>query len=320
MRKVSIAARRALQRQAVALRRPDTVVLLGILGSYEADVLDALEELFGANVLANIGLPRETVLEAIGKAAYNYRMGYFTRNPAAELSLRDVIANGMGLKTAAQRSSVLKLLKFMEDIKASNYPVLNTYLSPQKITASTYIDAAKQSVSKTASSIAEGAADTLKESLALAAKGVSSASDELAKNLPWYLNPKLLLPAGLAGLLLFYGLPLLRMMPKRARPIEYKTNPIPAHEARRAEARRLYKTFNDRETKKTFKIPKIETSDLVELGKGLDIGYRSTKWTGKPENYLHEFGKGVRLMSTADGKHLVLAGGKLKVTDRGIVG
>ena len=83
-------------------------------------------------------------------------------------------------------------------------------------------------------------------------------------------------------------------------------------------AAKMYETFTDLPAKRLTKIPKIDCSSLAKLGDGLEIMYRSKKWTGKNENYLHKFGRGVKMYSTPDGKTLVLAGGKMKLTSRGI--
>lgn len=288
---------------------------LGLIDSYEEDILDALGEIFGANVLANIGLSEKDALTAIGKAAYYYRTGAFTRSRAAAPSLRDAIARDMKITTQAGKSSILKLLFFMEDI-GPDRPVLNTYLSTKPVTTSTRMEAVKAGAGKIASNIAEGARDTVKESFQVVTKAAGEGLKVADENLPWYMKPRTLLIGGAVAALVVYGLPLLKALPRPS----YRSNPIPKAETKRAKAAAKYKEFHKREPRRRIALPAIDTSELVQLGKPLEIGYRSDKWTGKAENYLHQFGKGTRLLSTPDGKALVIVGGKLAVEERGITG
>lgn len=64
----------------------------------------------------------------------------------------------------------------------------------------------------------------------------------------------------------------------------------------------------------------IEIGDsLTYLGKADSITYESDKWDkGKQNLYIHEFGEDVHLYCTADKKTLLITGGKLTVTHRGI--
>jgi hypothetical protein len=131
------------------------------------------------------------------------------------------------------------------------------------------------------------------------------------------LNPKLLLPLGLAGLAWFYIAPL---MPRRPR---YKKNPISKREAQKKlqkDAEEKYLEFHAKPPRRRKKIMLPDLGEMVELGSALEIGYRSKKWTGKAENYLHKFGKKVSLLASADGKALVITGGDLNVESRGITG
>lgn len=60
---------------------------------------------------------------------------------------------------------------------------------------------------------------------------------------------------------------------------------------------------------------------LVKLGEIPEIVYRSDKWSGKPQTYLHKCGNPRPLLCTdPDGKRLFIVGGRLRVTARGIVG
>lgn len=78
--------------------------------------------------------------------------------------------------------------------------------------------------------------------------------------------------------------------------------------------------FHDKAPKKRYSIPKIDTKELVFLGRGLDIGYKSDKWTGQNQNYLHNFGKRIKLFATSDGKSLILKGPGLFINKNGING
>jgi hypothetical protein len=312
-RKLSYAAKCALLSQQECLGQDVASVGAFLGSSYEEDVLDALRDLYGKNVVQNIGLPEKTILEAIGKAAYNYRMGYYTRAVAAEKSLRDVIAKGMKLETDAQKFSVLKLLKLMEGINYNNYPVLATYLSTQKVTASTKIDAAKVAATNAAASLKEGIKDTIKESIAAGANLLKEGANAANEVLPWYLNLKVIVPVGLLAFATIYALPLLSAIPKP----KWKKNPV---DPREAEAAKVYRTFHDFAPRKKKYLKKIDTSHLVQLGQAKAVGYRSNKWTGKYENYMHDHGKSVKLYWAPASSALVIMGGKLDVTDRGIVG
>ena len=304
MKKVSLQTRDALVRNNPQLG--------AIIDSYEEDILDALKVKF-SDVVANIGMPEKRILTAIGKAAFYYRKGYSRAREKAK-ALRDAIAKDMKA-TAAEKSSILRLLLMLEVIQKPEFPVLATYLSPEKVGISTIAAGASAAVSQTAAKAADHLKQVAKETVQDTGKLISSAVDVVNDAAPWYLKPKILLPLGIAAVALFYGMPLLKAA-KAARP-KYLANPIPAS---RVKARRKYKEFHAAEPKKTVSVSEIDTSELVELGKALEIGYRSKKWEGRNNNYLHKFGKGVRLCSTADGKALVIVGGKLDTTERGIVG
>lgn len=305
MKTVSLKTRAAIARNNPALG--------SILSSYEEDILDVLKRKY-TDVVANIGMPEKRILQAIGKAAFYYRKGY-SRATAKAKGLRDAIAKDMTASTA-EKAAILRLLLMLDVIQKAEFPVLATYLSPEKITISTRASAASAAVSQTASAAADHLKQVAKETVQDTGKLISSAVDVVNDAAPWYLKPKLLLPLGLAAVALFYGLPLLKAA-KATRPTNYLPNPIPAE---RVKARKTYKKFHAATPKKTVSVSKIDTSELVELGKALEIGYKSKKWEGKNNNYLHKFGRGVRLCSTADGKALVIVGGKLDTTDRGIVG
>lgn len=295
---------------AIIRNKPE---MLGVLESYEEQIFNALDKKF-YGIEKNIGMSKKRILIAIGKAAYYYRNFNYSRAKEKAKNLRDMIAKDMGA-TVDERAGILRLLLMLDAIQKPEFPLLATYLSPQKITASTVKDAAAAAVSQSASAAADHLKQVAKETVSDAGKLVSSAYDSVNEMAPWYLKPKVLLPVGLIGLFLFYGMPLLKAA-KATRP-KYLANPIPAN---RVKARKKYKEFHAIEPKKTVSVSKIDTSELVELGKALEIGYKSKKWEGKNNNYLHKFGRGVRLCSTADGKALIILGGKLETTERGIVG
>lgn len=301
-------------KQALCRVRPADAAQLG--STYEEDVLDALREIYGANVVQNTGLNEKDVLRVIGKAAYYYRTKAFSRARAAAQSLRDAIARDMGIADAQGRANVLKVLFFLEGI-GPDRPVLNTYLSPQEITTQTRVEAIKAGAGKIAANIAEGAKDTAREFVQTTGKLVTTAIDETSKALPWYLSPKLLIPVGLLAVVGIYGAPLLKAIPRP----KYKANPLPGKRVSlREQAAKKYEEFHEQKPTRRRSIPEIDTRELVQLGDALEIGYRSKKWTGKPENYLHKFGRKVKLHSTPDGNALVITGGELDVTNRGIVG
>jgi len=304
MKKVSLQTRAALVRNNPQLG--------AIIDSYEEDILDALKVKF-SDVVANIGMPEKRILTAIGKAAFYYRKGYSRAREKAK-ALRNAIAQDMRA-SASEKASILRLLLMLEVIQKPEYPVLATYLSPEKVGISTIAAGAGAAVSQTAAKAADHLKQVAKETVQDTGKLISSAVDVVNDAAPWYLKPKILFPIGLAAVALFYGMPLLKAA-KAARP-RYLANPIPAS---RVQARRKYQEFHAAAPKKTVSVSPIDASELVELGKALEIGYKSKKWEGKNNNYLHKFGRGVRLCATADGKALVIVGGKLDTTERGIMG
>jgi hypothetical protein len=197
---------------------------------------------------------------------------------------------------------ITKILMYLEGITKVNYPTLAAYMTPEGRTVESYKAAAAQSIQATAQDIQEGAKDTFKE----AAAAVSD-------SLPWYAKPKILAVTAGVGVLLWYFSSAKGLI-DFVRP-KYKSNPVPA---KRDEARRMYKVFNDFEPKKTLQIPHVDADELAHLGTALEIGYKSKKWSGKNENYLHKFDKGVKLYATPDGKYLVIGGGKMSVQENGI--
>lgn len=293
-----------------------------ILSSYEEDIFSALEKKF-PGFAASLDMTKARALVAIGKAAFYYRNGYSRARDKAK-GLREAISKDMKA-TEKERLGILRLLVFMEEIKKPEFPLLATYLSPEKVGISAMTEAATATVKQTAAKVAARVKDAAQETVKDAAGLVKSSIETVSSALPWYLSPKLLIPMAAGVLLLIYGRPLLSMIKGPAAAArKYISNPLPAPAAgrrRKAAAAEKYEEFNGFKAGRRVSIPEIDTSELVELGKPLEIGYRSKKWTGKAADYLHEFeGKGLRLLCTPDGKTLLLTGPGLRVTNRGIQG
>lgn len=79
-----------------------------------------------------------------------------------------------------------------------------------------------------------------------------------------------------------------------------------------------YKKFHAREPKKVNKINIPETSELVQLGELTAIGYKSTKWTGKSAEYMHEFQRNKPILATDKNGEYLYVIGRVRITDRGI--
>lgn len=86
-------------------------------------------------------------------------------------------------------------------------------------------------------------------------------------------------------------------------------------------AARLFEIFASRAASETHEIP-IKSYKLQKLGKAKHIVYRSDKWSGKKEDYIHDFKNGVNIYcgpSLRDPKVFICFGGKLTCTERGLV-
>ena len=288
--------------------------------SYEEDIFDVLSKK-NYGIVQNVGMTEKDILKVIGKAAFYFQKGIFTRGYKSSrekaLALRDAIARDMKKTAAADKSAILRVLLMLEDVTKSENPVLAAYLAPGGVTAGARMDAIKTGAAQAVTATTEHLKTVARETVSDAGRLVTSAVATANEAAPWYLKPRNLALGALGIGFVMYGLPLLRMLPKPRR--SYQQNPV----SKRAAAARKYEEFHDRKPTKRTSIPEIDTSELVELGKALEIGYQSDKWTGIKQDYLHEFtskGKGVRLYATPDGSALVLAGGKLNVEDRGITG
>jgi len=266
-------------------------------------ILDAFDKIY-PNWLQSIGSSRETALEIVRAAVALYKAG-MSRDRSNVKNVRDAIKAKLSKVDSLQ---ITKTLLFLEGITKSNFPVLFDYMTPAGRTVESYKSAAAQSIQQTAQDIKTSAQDTIKEAAAT-----------ITDVLPWYAKPKVLALAAAAAAALWY-ITSAKNVFDMIRP-GYKKNPVPVNsikELKRAAARKMYKVFNDKEPKKTLSIPHVDADELAHLGSALEIGYKSKKWTGKPENYLHKFGKGVKLYATPDGKYLVIGGGKMDIQENGI--
>lgn len=87
-------------------------------------------------------------------------------------------------------------------------------------------------------------------------------------------------------------------------------------------AAQLYERFSEQPATQTHEIQIPAYEDLVLLGKPMHLVYRSDKWNpGEWVDYIHESEDGVMLFADShdDPKIFIFAGGKLDVTERGII-
>lgn len=111
--------------------------------------------------------------------------------------------------------------------------------------------------------------------------------------------------------------------PVRQRKAQFRANP--AYRASRGQriraARRLYQEFSGHNVTnaRRVRLPKMPTVGLA-IGPILGIMYETTR-DGRREKYLHKFRKVSRplLVSSHDGKTVLMLGGAFTFTDRGIV-
>ena len=89
-----------------------------------------------------------------------------------------------------------------------------------------------------------------------------------------------------------------------------------------AAAVRTFKKWHGFEPRKVSRVKGYRApSELVLLGTIPEIIYRSNKWTGKQETYSHKTGKPQPMLATdPEGKGLYIVGGRVSVTERGLVG
>lgn len=106
----------------------------------------------------------------------------------------------------------------------------------------------------------------------------------------------------------------------------------PAKRAKRAKrnparvtkaAARMFKKWHGFASTNTIRVngPRTIPATLVKLGELPEIAYRSNKWTGKKETYLHKTGTPRPLLCCdPKGKQFYIVGGRMRATARGIVG
>jgi hypothetical protein len=270
---------------------------------------ESFVKIYGSNWIQHLSPLNISQIQKVLKGAmYYYGLGYDPKNYSA------FFRNLQKSFPEIQPLAITKVLAFISGIDKEKFPGDYALLKTGKVDP--FAMNAQKQISSTERK--EAIAYEIKDKLDRGAKAIASSAIDAAGTinsaLPWYLKPSLLLPvAGVAALAYF-------MLQKKAmgailRP-SYKSNPVPEG---RAQAKKLFEEFHERKPKKTKTIEAIDASELVQLGDALEIGYRSNKWTGKKENYLHSFGKGVKLMATADGKTLVISGGKMEVKNVGII-
>lgn len=256
-------------------------------------------------------LTKDQVKRIIKGAMYYYGLGYsptdyksFFRN--LQKSLPDI-----------QPLLVTKVLALISGITPDKYPADYALLKTGQVSSDLQAQQAQQRSEEKKAEIAFEIQDKINRGVGAVASAGLDAAKTISAALPWYLRPTTLLPVALLGLGA-YAYIQTRGASKLLRPF-YKSNPISKAEVKRAQAQKTFEMFHDKKPKKTKVLPRIDASELVELGDALEIGYRSSKWTGKRANYLHKFGKGVKLMCTPDRKTLVIHGGQMDVQDVGIV-
>ncbi len=248
------------------------------------------------------------IVEIVKSAMYYYGLGYSIK----DFSFRKALQQSL---PKYDPKLVTQVLQFLSGIDAGRFPQDVYFLKTGKIDAT-----AAKAQSSAASDEAIAAfkyelADKAQRGAAAVVEAAQGTGKYLENTLPWYLKPKVIIPLGLGAVALMY----LAQAKGIFDTFSWKKNPVEPKESKRAQARKAYKVFNDFEPKRTKAIPLIDCEELAELGDALQIGYRSKKWTGRKENYLHEFGKGVKLMCTPDRKTLVITGGKMTIEDVGIV-
>lgn len=254
-----------------------------------AALLYGIKKLYGANAVAGSG-GDDFALKVIKQASAHYRAGY-PRTASARPKLKTRIMSDLGLTGTTSAIHVATILAYLESFTAQNDATANAFLSPSGITASAIVSDAKKSVKSATEELTNRASDT---------------KAALLDAFDW---KKAVTFAAAAAIAVAVGNQLI----KASIPISYKANPVGDN------SRKKYKEFHARNPKRMTSIDMPDCSELVLLGNGLEIGYSSSKWTGKKENYLHKFGKGVKLYCTPDGKTLVIQGGRLDVKNVGIV-
>ena len=270
---------------------------------------ESFVKIYGSNWIKQLSPLNFSQIQKVLKGAmYYYGLGYDPKNYSA------FFRNLQKSFPEIQPLAITKVLSFISGIDRQKFPRDFALQKTGKVDPTAMAAQKDISSAERKEEIAYEIKDKIDRGTKAIASSAMDAASTINSALPWYLKPSLLLPvAGVAAVAYF-------MLQKKAmssilRP-SYKSNPVPEG---RVKAQKLFKTFHERKATKTKSIDEIDASELVQLGDALEIGYRSNKWTGKKENYLLTFGKGVKLMSTADGKTLVISGGKMEVKNVGII-
>lgn len=281
--------------------------------AYKAFLDIAMPESYGETWIDSLKpLTRKNLISILKTLPYYFKRGY---------AFQDWKGYAPGVKKAFPSLPAVRVSAFLAMVAGINAAKYPAYVNLIK-TGQWSREAVEQQTSARRSEMVENAsyevADKIKRGVgAVASTGaeiIESASDAL----PWYAKPKIIIPVlGIAGVLFLLGYSGLgkRLFRSRKSEPEYLQNPV----SKRAKVLEKYEEFHGFKARRARSIKRIDTDNLAELGSALEIGYRSGKWDGKKRNYLHKFGKGVKLMSTPDGKALIITGGKLGVNDRGII-
>jgi len=272
----------------------------GILDSYEASAVKKLQSYYSStypNYPQNYGLSNFDLARIFGK----YR--YYVREK--KIGYRDYkgiyakIASDLGVTSDVKRRFILAALGDLDNITDES---LIEYFKGGNV-----------------------GSEKIAEKVGVVARSASQVIQAAESALPWYFKPQtVLVVAGLGAVVyILVTTGAARKIAGRmiSKDRQYQQNPVKQSKAAKAAAAadRMYEIFHDRKPSKAKRIKRIEADSLAELGNALEIGYSSDKWTGKSQDYLHEFGKGVKLYATPDRKALIITGGKMSVESVGIV-
>ena len=234
----------------------------------------------------------------------------FKGKDISDLSQLKEAAAKVSSKNKENSRAILTLALMMRDISKENFPSAWNMVHGGEIGLTSGITG---SFAQTGHNVSTGAVNVAKETAADVMELAQTAAEKALNIGPWYMKPKLIIPLLLVGVGFYYWDKIKVLLPKK-KAIQYAQNPVSKAE----QAAELFEKFTEFPATKRKKIPAIDCSELADLGQALELGYKSNKWTGKQQAYLHEFGKSVRMYATPDGKTLVLTGGKMKITPRGI--
>ncbi len=250
------------------------------------------------------------IVEIVKAAMYYYGLGYPIKPVNGAFAFRKSLQQSL---PKFNPLLITKVLSFLAGIDPAKYPLDVYFLKTGKIDSSAAKLQAENLNTEAIENLKYEATDKAQRGAAAIVTAAQDTGKFLENTLPWYLKPKVIIPMGLGAVALMY----LAQAKGLFDTFTWKKNPI--EPSKRERAKKAYKVFHNAEPKKVKSIPHIDCEELAELGDALQIGYRSKKWTGKKENYLHEFGKGVKVMCTPDRKTIVIHGGNMSIEDVGIV-